>query len=637
MTSGRSIIIVLILGIAIVGGGLAFALQTVRSQAEAGRAALASAQQAVLEGRDLAAAHEALQEAAAHFKAANARFRFVRPLRVVPLLGRYISAVGDLLRSASIASRALSLAAQVGMKVFEPFAAVGKVEVGKLSASQRGQLIEALSGALPTLKQAKRDLGDARGILEVAGRYPERRGLRREALDAYSRLAAVEAVLDDALPLLEFLPAIAGYPEPATYLFVLQNSDEMRPTGGFIGTVGVLTLEAGHITNFLTDDVYNFDRFVPASKHPPAPAPIVRYLEQPRFYLRDANWSPDFSESAKQILRFYDEERAFVPASLKEVAPPAAELEGVIAIMPEAIRPLLELVGPIKVGGQTFTAQNLTDLLEYQVEIGFSGQGIPRPQRKAIIAELGHALIAKLFALPVYRWPEVLHRVRAAFDEKHILLYAVDPAVQEIVLRNEWAGHLGDGSADYLAVVDANMFALKTDPYVQRSIAYRVEKTARGLISTVELAYFYPRPGPFWKTKGYRTWTRIYVPKGSILVSASGAMEEEGSTAPGQVSIGQELGKTVFGAFLAVQVGERKTLRFTYRLPDSVITQVDSGTYEFVVQKQPGTLGHPLTLTVDLGKVPRSWEPRGLNVERAGEKLTWSISLRRDQMFSVEF
>lgn len=449
----------------------------------------------------------------------------------------------------------------------------------------------------------------------------------------------------DNLSLVKATSSFLGYSEPKTYLFVLQNSDEMRPTGGFIGTYGFITLDAGHITDFFTDDVYNLDKLAPEQTRPSTPEPIKKYLEQSYWYLRDANWSPDFPTSAEQILRFYKEESAYIPEDRKQktedgnpssvLRPQSSDIDGVIAIMPEAIRSLFEIVGPITISGQTFSAENLTDALEYEVEVGFARKGIVHPQRKAIVSELGHELIARVTALSAKSWPEVLHRIRTAFDEKHIILYASDAEIQKIITAHGWAGIVAPSATDYLAVYDANMFSMKTDPYVPRSIFYKIYWEGQALLGETEIVYSYPKSGPAWKTKGYRSWTRVYVPKGSILQKAFGALEQEQIPESGSVSVAQEFGKTVFGAFVAVQVGETKRLKFIYRLPDYVLEAVTNGKYELMVQKQPGTLGHELTVSVDFDKVPKAWTPTGLNARLHNTQLIWATRLNQDLNFYV--
>lgn len=608
-----------------------------------GQASLFQAQEILRETRELARAATALKQAHTHFQRAAKTLRAVGYARAIPWVSYHYKALRAGSEAATRTSAALTSALEVAVALSEPLKAQTPLRIGELSPEQRASLLQQVGQAIPKLQGAKAELELSATLLASLPRAGLIRSWQAnlEELESRSRLAAT--LLEDTIPLLEIAPLLLGYPQEKTYLFVLQNSDEMRPAGGFIGTYGLITFDAGHITKFSTDDVYNLDRFVPAARRPLAPPPIVKYLEQPRFYLRDANWSPDFPTSAKQILKFYHEE-------LKTVCDQKPQLilhdscfmihqniDGVIAIMPEAIRPLLKLVGPITVSGQTFTAGNLTDALEYEVEIAFEQKGIPRPQRKQIISELGHALIAKVLAFPSEKWPEVLHLVRSALEEKQLLLYSTDETLQALLTLQGWAGEIKPVSGDYLAVFDANLFSLKTDPYVPRSIFYTVRKEAAGLTGEVEIVYTYPKAGPVWKTKGYRTWTRVYVPKGAVLQEAAGAMEEEESRKLGRVEVGQEFDKIVFGAFVALQVGETKRLRFKYRLPEYVAQSVENGSYELHVQKQPGTVGHTLTVAVDLGKVPKHWEPRGLAVARDGSRLTWQSSLRRDQRFRIEF
>ncbi len=457
-------------------------------------------------------------------------------------------------------------------------------------------------------------------------------------------IGAATAVFNKAGPLLDLAPKLLGYPGTQRYLILLQNSDEMRPTGGFIGAYGVLGIKEGQIVDFSIDDTYNLDRLVSAATRPDAPAPIQTYLAQRKWYLRDANWSPDFPTSARTIMQFYKEEardvcqRRNVPSMIHDsclIIPD--QIDGVIAIMPEMMKRLLAMVGPVTVSGQTFTAENFTDALEYEVEIKFDEKGVHQTQRKAIISELGHALIAKFAQFPAIRWPEVVNKVSHALDEKQVLVYARDAGTEAVLDSYGWSGKINDASMDYLGVFDANMFSLKTDPYVTRSIFYRVRQEVIGMVGEVELVYSYPKSGPAWKTKGYRSWTRVYVPKGSILTEAKGAMKEEGSTVPGEVEISQEFGKTVFGAFLAVEVGEVKRLKFKYRLPEAVAASVRRGRYELYVQKQPGTIGHSLTVGVDFGKVPATWSPTDLGAKLEDARITWQTSLRRDQGFHIEF
>lgn len=621
-----------------VGAALAFPFaRRAYGDLKEGRARVLRAGEFLRNERAWTPASAELFKAADAFAAASGQLRAIGYLQAVPWVSRNFKAVRAGAQAAEISSNAIAdvLTVSGALQARLP----GKRALGEIPLAEREAFLRAIEEALPKLQKAKGELASAGRLFTSIATRGLIAPLESELEEFKTRQAAAMELLDDAVPLLELAPFLGGYPEARQYLVVLQNSDEMRPSGGFLGTYGILKVEAGRIKEFATDDVYNLDRFVSPAGRPLAPLPLRTYLQQPRFYLRDANWSPDFPTSARTILQFYAEESKVLPKNATPYAlrPTPMPMDGVIAIMPEAIVPFLQLTGPITAQGQTFTAENFTDALEYEVEIKFDQKGIPRTQRKEIISKLGHALIEKLLALPVSRFPDILHEVRRAFDEKQLLIYATSPRVQELLESRGWSGAIAQSASDYLGVFDANLFALKTDPYITRSIFYQVRKETTGLVGEVELVYAYPKSGPAWKTKGYRSFTRVYVPKGSILVEAKGAMKEEGSTAPGQVTIEQEFDKTVFGAFFAVQSGEVRRLKFKYRLPEFVGTEIADGRYALYVQKQAGTIGHSLTVAADFGKVLKLWSPRDLSVRRDRTQLTWQTALRQDQQFNIEF
>ena len=140
---------------------------------------------------------------------------------------------------------------------------------------------------------------------------------------------------------------------------------------------------------------------------------------------------------------------------------------------------------------------------------------------------------------------------------------------------------------DFLMVVDSNMAAFKTNQYINRSVDYFIQEISNPVgdnynIATVKINYNHT--GDFsWDTTRYRTYTRIYVPIGSVLINWSGAMENDRSSEPGAIDVYMEKDKTVFGAFIAVEPGDSGELILQYRLPDYVMNN-----YTFYYQMQAG-------------------------------------------------
>ncbi|MCB0107011.1 MAG: DUF4012 domain-containing protein, partial [Caldilineaceae bacterium] len=77
--------------------------------------------------------------------------------------------------------------------------------------------------------------------------------------DLARQLVAIEPLLPSlylGTSLLPQLPELTGVHGPRTYLLVVQNSDELRATGGFISALGVITLEQGRLANLEFVDSY---------------------------------------------------------------------------------------------------------------------------------------------------------------------------------------------------------------------------------------------------------------------------------------------------------------------------------------------------------------------------------------------
>src|SRR5699024_5779995 len=130
--------------------------------------------------------------------------------------------------------------------------------------------------------------------------------------------------------------ALLGGDRPRTYLLVGQNDDEPRATGGFIGTLGLLTLADGRITASDVRSSYLWDR--PGLAPLPAPEPLQRYMNAGGWYLRDANWWLDFRRTAAQLLLLWEREHGN-----------AEQVDGVIAIDSSALELLLRAVGTVDV------------------------------------------------------------------------------------------------------------------------------------------------------------------------------------------------------------------------------------------------------------------------------------------------
>ena len=152
----------------------------------------------------------------------------------------------------------------------------------------------------------------------------------------------------------------------------------------------------------------------------------------------------------------------------------------------------------------------------------------------------------------------------------------------------------------------------------------------------------YDHKGSFdWKTTRYRTYTRLYTPKGTTFIQASGTLANDLSKNPsastGGVDIGEELEMTVFGAFTSVEPGEQQELVFEYYLADEIAEAVENGEYSLTVYKQMGASKYELELDLDFGENVQYAIPGEDRSEWGDSRYLLNTYLDQDLSFEVLF
>lgn len=422
------------------------------------------------------------------------------------------------------------------------------------------------------------------------------------------------------------LPQFLGFTKPRTYLFLFENNTEIRPGGGFIGVYSVVQVDKGRVNILKTEGTELLDKQSPKDWKPIPPKILQDHLGVDRWYFRDSNWSPDFAVSAQKALELFAGEKGIA----------AADIDTVIAFTPTVLQRLMEITGPFTVEGIEFTADNVVEKLEYEVEYDYADNGRDFEQRKGIVKVFMEQLLNHVKSNAFLHLDQYMSVFRNAANEKHILFYSKDTELEQVISRLGWTGRLKESSADYLLWVDANLAALKTDHVMQKNLLYSVAPQGNDFIASAKMIYTHS--GIFdWRTTRYRTYARVYVPMGSELIEVKGSMKWDRSKEPGVVDKGVEGGKQWFGTFIAIEPGQTGTLEFVYKLPSSVKTQIDHGKYDLFVQKQLGIENTALTISLNFGKNIQAALP-------AEEKKDWgdtiyvqSSNLILDCEFSVGF
>lgn len=439
------------------------------------------------------------------------------------------------------------------------------------------------------------------------------------------------ADLEKFQPLLPTLNQILGAEIKKRYLLIFQNNNEIRPTGGFIGSFALLDVEKGQIKklDLPGGGPYDLSGSLKVALLPPAPLQLLKS----RWEFQDANWFADFPTSAKKLAWFYE----------KSGGP---TVDGVIAMDTFLFIDLLKITGEIAMPeyNKNIKAENFVYETQKQVEIDYDkAQNKP----KQFLADLAPRLIAKIFASNDFA--SLLATLNKNLAERHLQLYFADSRLEEQMMALGWGGEFKQNpTGDYLAVINTNIAGGKTDGVIKQTIHHQAKIEIDGsVVDTVTITREHRgQPGDIFTDLQNVDYLRVYAPAGSQMIRAEGftypeekhfkvaekwykidedlkkieqnqTIDEKSGTV-----ITNELGKTSFGNWVLTKPGQTTTVSLTYKLPGKIKMEKPAGwldslkevlsqnqdylSYSLLVQKQAGTQADNFQSEIFL---PPAWQP----------------------------
>jgi hypothetical protein len=348
--------------------------------------------------------------------------------------------------------------------------------------------------------------------------------------------------------------SLAGFVNDKTYLLILQDNTEIRPTGGLMGCIGLLTVHDGNVmdlhlyyqNNSWTGDIVKID----------GPASLTQFYNVDSARLYDSNVQYDFA--------------SFAPAMMSDFYQLTGQkADGIIAVDFTALEAIMRITGPINVSGDVITSRNIVDRAHYYSEIG-DGNGAPVTNLLSSLA-LKIVQIVRDASLPVKL--DLMNAVQQMSAEKHLFFYVPGDS-----LTANFAGATAMPPTDFISVVDMNQGSAKADFGVYRSIDYHVQLLANGsAVSNLTVTY---NNTCFWDYKLFQT---VLVPPGAELMNATtSAQDFNGPLSTGGANF------TAFSTSVRVPANETASITYLYTLPHVVGSSGVNERYDLYVQKQAG-------------------------------------------------
>lgn len=590
-----------------------------------GKQYLEEAQNAIKD-QNFAQAATVLKKSNDNFRWSKNNLLFLSWLKIIPYVGIQYSAANHLVRSAYNITSGLYQTALSIEQIIAPISSKDIKSVRGVSSDLKKQILKNIYDENSNLKQASSKIEIAQIELNNMPKFLTLSQITDAKNQVNQYLPQINDILSQVAQASKLVPQAFGYPNEQTYLFLLENNSELRPGGGFIGTYGIIKIKDGELTKLKTDNVYNLD--YPSNISVEPPWQFRKYVDPnlKSWYLRDSDWSPDFPTNAQKAIWFYEQEGG-----------DEKNIDGVIAITPTFIEYLLEVVGPIKAKDDTFNAKNITEKIQQYTTGQYEGKIVILEQttRKGIIGDLSRSLLGKIFLLKKNKWPDLLNAVKKGFESKQALVYFNNKEAEKLLEKNDWAGAVKQDTknSDYLMAIDSNMASLKTDPYMDRTINYTIDQNGKAIVT---ITYKNNAIPALLQTR-YRSWTRIYVPKGSEFISVEN--NEKGLdlyNGEQDYEITEDLNKSVFGTFINIETQEEKTITFNFILPKYVQDQIKKNQYKIIVQKQAGVVDQDLIINYNSPTQIKSISPTDLGKIK-NNKAIFNTPMQSDQEFIINF
>lgn len=418
---------------------------------------------------------------------------------------------------------------------------------------------------------------------------------------------------------LAFLPDVLGATERQRYLVLLQNESELRSTGGWLTSYGVVGVEGGQIRELFVDDIYNADGTLKVQgKTYTAPKSMQQALGITTWPFSLINWYPDLTETEVSAEPYISD------------LGKGNDLDGVITIDVAFIQKLLQAWGGIEVPGQSelITSDNLYSKIFEMHEAFTPGS----TQKTTFLADLANQIITKVLSMNISDLASLGEIFQESLNEKHLQATFKNTDAYNFFNKKEWAGSLDSRYGEAPIAIDWNWGGNKANLYLTKNYNLNVNiKDENTIDFTYSITTENTSKTTTYPEGDYTNYQRIYIPANATLLSASGFENNTFSSI-------RESGFKVIGGWFNLPIQTTKTLEISYRITrDGSNFPLELNEKNIFLDlnifKQAGERAHAYKLDITY---PEDW-----NVESSGNlnsienQLSGRFELGTNQTFNI--
>ncbi len=411
---------------------------------------------------------------------------------------------------------------------------------------------------------------------------------------------------------------LLGSKKAQKYVLFFYNNMELRPGGGFLGSFATVTFQDYTMKDLTVYDVYDADGQLKTHLEPPVA--IRDYLEQPHWFLRDSNFSPDFPENVKNAQIFLEKEMGFT------------NFNGAIGITTTGITNLISAFGSLYVSDYRETVDKNNFYLKTQEHTQtnfFPGS----TQKKSFLNALLQTMILRSRDVNKGALGQQLLK---SLDEKHIVLYFADKKTQDSIAQAGWNGAILQSEcvknahciSNSLLSVDANLGVNKANFFVSREFKINTIISQDGTIHNSFITNVHNDSPDNSFGGDYKNFLRVYIPRSAKI---------NGVRVNNKKIINFEEKSTAYFKIVELLVNTKRqhsdVVEVTYTLNQKL--KNGKNTYQLALQKQIGSLNTNITMTISLPTNVVATNKNFPAIEKNGS-ITYNTTLSGNKLFILE-
>jgi len=374
----------------------------------------------------------------------------------------------------------------------------------------------------------------------------------------------------------QLLPAFLAQNERQRVGFVLLDSQELRPSGGLIAGVYLVTLEKGTMIDqqFFTTEQIEGDKTATI----PAPDDYKKYLSPTTLPLIDAGWGPDFTDTATTL-------NGMLEHSLGRKA------DVLMGVTANTLQEVIAKTEPLTVAqsNETLTDKNFFERIENHPDSKY-------------LQTVFVALLEKLLTDPSQA-TKALSVISNEFQTGQAFIVSSEPTENDVLNSLGWAGQvstpqcpsqLGSDNCQISTIyqLESNVGLNKVGSVISRAIQHTVQVGKDEIRHKRIINYTNEATSNRWPSGPYKNYLRLYLPTDAEIV-----MVRIGDTIVDQKLIEKstDKGRQVVGFLVEVPIESTVPVMVEYR---QKFTYSAGSGFAFFDQKQAGTKPEDYTLTI---------------------------------------